>query len=126
MSAIRYQDSTLADFNFIEAKVMLDRGIQSNNGNVHIAFGSDDWGTDCGVVADTNDDMAFLYCNLHTSENYMEGPAVPFNTWHTVRIEIDPESTELKYIVDGQQIATYTPPEADVLRKAKFGIFGGE
>jgi hypothetical protein len=42
-----------------------------------------------------------------------------FNTWHTVRIEVDPE-IRVTFYVDGQEVGSYKPPDAEQLKGEVF------
>lgn len=119
------QNISFSEASFIEAKLMLDRQIETSNGTVTIGFESTNykvrWGIACGIWGKNQDDVANTFCWIYPPEKLIEGPSVNYNTWHTLRIEAHPESSKLNISVDGQEFGDYQTPDADML-KAKFNL----
>ena len=53
------------------------------------------------------------------------GQLVELGTWHTVRIEVDPNSMTITYYIDGLVVDSYVPFDAEKLRGAKFQFVVG-
>lgn len=125
-NARRLSNITFSDFSFVETKLMLASEIQTSNGNTAIGFSASTdnvfWGIDCGLLGGTQDNFARIFCWVFPAEKLIEGPTVNYNTWHTVRIEINPETVELRIFADGQRFGSYNPPEADILKQEQFRV----
>lgn len=44
------------------------------------------------------------------------------NTWHTFRIEVDPKLFKITYYLDGTEIGSHIPEEAEALKAANFQV----
>ncbi len=109
----------------IEAKLMVE---QPQIGHAFIFIGTPSLNeySDC-VFGWQASNIAQLGCNYMVNSGKRNGYStdkrmVDYGTWHTLRIEIRPELMEYKYFVDGNEIDTYTPPNADELKKENFTI----
>ena len=47
------------------------------------------------------------------------------NVWHRVRIEIVPDTFQMKFYIDGQFISSHIPKEAEQLKNSKFTLSVG-
>lgn len=51
-----------------------------------------------------------------------DGWEADYGIWHTVRIEIDPDTMTFTYYINGLLFGSYTSPHAEVLRDAMFNL----
>lgn len=113
------------DFDFIEAKIMLDSRLETENGNVAIGFYAsvgEFWVMDCGISGNSQDSMGNVFCYISPPLEFISGPSVEYDAWHTIRIQVNPNSTEIKAFIDGQQFASYDPGNANELRQKIFNL----
>jgi hypothetical protein len=102
-----------------EARLKLDS--QEYAGNLHLALeaevpeGDDWWWTECALY----EDWLGCYADLGYQP---EGISVTPGTWHTVRIDVDPDTMTFTYYVDGRVEGTFVPPNAERLKNADFAL----
>ncbi len=130
LNALRYEVATFEEFNIVEARLMFDGEMQTNEGNVAIIFGTTLgekwWDAGCGLYGHTQKPTAQSHCVVFSGDNReysIDGPGVAYDTWHVVRIELNPESAELRFFIDGQPVGTHTPADAEALKTAEFVIY---
>jgi hypothetical protein len=126
LNALNYSDVSLGEFSFIEARLRLDDDLQTNNGAAIIKFYTslDSW-VECGLVGGTDSDAVSSYCGVYSAKGTayeVDGPEANYDTWRTVRIELNPETTAITFLVDGQEVGAYTPPEVEALKQAEFTV----
>jgi hypothetical protein len=126
LNALDYTDVPLGEFSFIEAGLRLDDKMQTNNGAVAIKFYTslDSW-AECGLVGGADSEVADSYCGVYSEKGpayEVNGPAANYDTWRTVRLELNPETAAITFFVDGQQVGAYTAPEAEALKQAEFTV----
>jgi hypothetical protein len=128
LNALLYQGAAFGQVSFVEARLKLDSEIQAERGAVTLLLASslDRW-AECSLYNGTEQGQAQLSCGVasdrngtFTEEYNVAGPATAYDTWHTVRIEMNPESGEFAFYVDGQSIGAHTPVEAEALKTAQF------
>ncbi len=86
---------------FTEAKMMLDPKIVKQGTNFHLELSFSNGWMNCSVEAggDTQ--------KIHCKDFYAD---ISPGTWHVIRIEFFPDTTTFIYLVDGQELGTYIPP----------------
>ncbi len=130
--ARQYDGFQLMEPTFFEVKMMADYGGQDNNA-VHLSLRTDsplDIYTDCLYWLGDGDSPNIhvsLHCNYIDSQMtethiIRNGTNVTPGTWHTLRIEVDPNTTTFTYFADGQLIGSHTPTNAEMLKTAKFSL----
>ncbi|NJN97273.1 MAG: hypothetical protein HC875_25905, partial [Anaerolineales bacterium] len=126
--ALDYEEVEFGQIGFVEARLKLDSDISAKQGAVSVLLTNslDSW-AGCGLAGNADIDQAQLSCNVASFRNEVfaevyraDGPAVDYDTWHTVRIEMNPESGELTFFADDQPIGTHTPEEIEPLKTAQF------
>jgi hypothetical protein len=102
--------------------------MQAERGAVTLLLASslDRW-AECSLYGGSEQAQAQLFCGVASDRNgtFMEeynvaGPATAYDTWHTVRIEMNPESGEFTFFVDGQPMGIHAPAQAEALKTAQF------
>lgn len=126
--ALKHENFTLENDIFIEAKFMVEE--TQPDSNVHIAFSSDlpsEAYTDC--VLGNGDTKASISCAFSTVVGTQDrtvyetsSTLVGLGTWHTVRIELKLSTMMLTYYSDGLKIGSYSPPNTEALKTAKYNI----
>jgi serine/threonine protein kinase len=128
LNALHYQAAEFGQIGFIEARLKLDGDLPASQGAVSVLLASslDNWAY-CSLNGGPEQAQAQLSCGLASDRNGMfteeyraAGPAVAYDTWHTVRIEMKPDSGELTFFADGQTIGAHTPAEIERLKSAQF------
>ncbi len=111
----------MKDFNFFEAKIKLDGNTGTSLGNVGIQIdtGNNYW-LGLGIFGGLDADKPHIKCD--TSEGYGKPFPAQYNTWYTLRIEINPETMIISCFVDGQRIDSFTPSKLDTFEEAHFSI----
>ncbi|MFN8455633.1 MAG: hypothetical protein U0401_13365 [Anaerolineae bacterium] len=126
LNAVKYSDVPWGKFTFIQAKLRLDDEIQTDNGTAIIKFYTSlkSW-AECGLVGGTDSEAVSTYCGVFNEKGTLyeaNGSEASYDTWRTLKIELNPETAEITFLVDGRQIGVYTPPEVDALKQAEFTI----
>lgn len=129
----RYSSLTLDQFQFVEAKLLLSSETETGGG------GYGDFSLGVSTPLKDNRDLTFqctiaretpvrVKCTVYVwnntekhVEDYTEIGSKPtgFDTWHTVRIEVDREANAT-FSIDGQPLGSYRPQQAD---QVKYGFF---
>jgi len=109
---------------FFEAKLMLSSDDHAGSVllHIHASFPEDGgWYSTCRIEKDSA-----IVCKDAPSP-WIEGHGyyppqklVDYDTWYTVRVEVDPETMMFTYYVDGEMLDFHVPIDADKLRKARF------
>lgn len=115
---------------FVEAKVMLDSNFKASTGSAGIGidtFSTPGWYCFCRIgglqrnieaeVTCKTDENGSLYGRYLTS-----GFRVQYNTWHTLRFEINPDTAAISFFFDGQQIGSYTPADPETFKEDTFSL----
>jgi predicted Ser/Thr protein kinase len=128
LNALSYQEVEFGQIGFVEARLKLAGDLSAEQGTVSVILANslDSW-VECTLSGGAEQAEGQLYCGAaserngtFTEEYRVDGPVVAYDTWHVVRIEINPESGEFTFFVDGQQIGTHTSTEIEALKTAKF------
>lgn len=128
LNALHYQGAGFGQIGFVEARLKLDSDLPGGRGSVSVLLTNslDSW-AGCSLAGDAELEQAQLSCGVASDRNgvfseeyHADGPAVAYDTWHSVRIEMKPNSGELTFFVDGQPIGTHTPAEIERLKSARF------
>jgi hypothetical protein len=126
LTALDYAEVPFGEFDFIETGLRLDDDIQTNNGAVIVKiYTSLDRWAECGLSGGRDSDAAYIYCGVYIendTEYEVEGPATDYDTWRTIRLELDPETAAITFVVDGQELGTYTTPDAAALKEADLTV----
>lgn len=126
LNAVEYSDVPWGEFNFIQARLRLDDEIQTNNGAALIKFYTslNSW-TECGLVGGTESEAVSTYCGVYNEQGTLyeaNGPEASYDTWRTLKIELNSETAEITFLIDDQPMGAYTPPDVDALKQAEFTI----
>jgi serine/threonine protein kinase len=120
---------TYAQVGYIQARLKLSNYKGSRHADVHAQLWADfqdyQWWTSCDVLMESSSsDKGFFNC--HDGRIYTNGSStndystslIPVNTneWQTVRIEIEPETFQLNYYLNGELIGERVPSDADKLK----------
>ena len=120
---------SLEQFSYIEARVKVNQQHKGNMGNINIWLEKDSWYVGCGLSVGPT--QPIFFCNQgeapFTSNDYYQESSTPaaYDRWYTVRIEIDPQTFELTFFIDGQYFGHWQPANADQLLKDKFNVVIG-
>ena len=125
----------LTDLGQIEARLKLTSKEGEEHANINISLISNDTTDSTSSGTGTN---WFMSCHTNKWSNdppYMNcwtpkwdsppnpgGVRASFNTWHTFRMVIDPETVTFRFYMDGLYYASYTPPEAAELKDDSFHL----
>jgi hypothetical protein len=112
---------------FLEGRMMLSSDHQGGYMNVTIALnaspGGQVWWSQCGLAA-TASGPPHALCDI---TNYRDAQPefsrlvpITFDTWHVVRMEIDPEGYEVSFYLDGDLIGRSIPEDSERLRGLSF------
>lgn len=124
-----------SEIGYLEAKMKL---LSTDNGGMNILLrvpldGKDEWATTCSIQrfsaaqAEFSCDV-FSYINGKNKGEYVtESFPVKYDEWHTAKIELTPDTLELRFYFDGDLIGKHTPADANLLKakylRASFGIY---
>jgi PKD repeat protein len=77
------------------------------------------WYAECGLAGATHLSQASFGCyifirqgNSYPNEYETPGIAVNYDTWHTIRIELDPNTANVRFYLDNALIGSHTPSDA--------------
>jgi len=130
LTTYKYHEIPLDRPTFFEARLMLSP--DANAGNVHLDLRTqlspdETWYAQCVIGQREGKGSAGCFNEaIHQGQGEVtygsESIPVPFGSWHTVRMEVDPATMTFGYFVDGQFVGSHTPLEADRLKEAKFTL----
>jgi hypothetical protein len=131
LSAIHYIDFTLEDPTFFEAKLMLDP--EHHEGYVQFQLwgslpGDDAWFTQCLIIPTTTVGWGQIFCwdsvwpEQPGHSYFSEVFYIELGTWHSVRIEFDPTTTEFTYFIDEREMGSNVPVDAERIGDAEFTL----
>jgi serine/threonine protein kinase len=124
LTAIELSALKIVAIEAVEAGIRLDRDFEASYGDVSLSIGglvADEWWWfGCNIAAEQGDTEAWAGCD--SSEDYAEGITVQFNTWHTLRFEIDPDTMTITFLVDGQKIDEFMPADPVAIKQAEFAV----
>lgn len=113
---------------FLEGRMMLSGDHQGGYMNLTIALnaspGGEVWWSQCGLAANANGPPHALCDFTNSTRNsqpeFSRVVPVTFDTWHVVRMEIDPEGYEISFYLDGRLIGRGIPGDSERLRGLSF------
>ena len=120
---------TIDQIGFIEAELKLDSDIEASEwGDVYVGttglLDESQWWAVCYILGKQGGQgSATAGCNASNYEG--NSISVPYDSWHTVRLEINPDTAVMSFFIDGQQIDSFVPAEPEVLGNAAFNVFVG-
>ncbi len=118
----RYQWK-IDEIGYIEAKLMLDSNIQASEGDIGIGISGHNWWLNCSIYSKKDSGNSWAWANCSTSDNYSaDGFTVDPNSWHTMRLEIDPDTANISLFVDGQQFGRYVSGDLNTFKESEFTI----
>jgi ABC-type branched-subunit amino acid transport system substrate-binding protein/Tol biopolymer transport system component len=130
LAASKYHEISLDRPIFFEARLMLSP--DANAGNVNLELRTElspdeEWYAQC--LIDNPEGEAWAGC-FNEAIRHGQGDVtyssesipVPFGSWHTLRMEVDPATMTFNYFVDGQFVGSHIPLDAERLRKARFTL----
>jgi hypothetical protein len=112
----------IGEIGFVEAKLMLDENIEASHGTVTTGIGFGSWWLHCDVGSRQGNQWAWAIC--HTTDGFgTTGVSVPFNSWSTIRFDINPDTATIIFSVDGRQLGgSYIPSNLEEFKQADFHI----
>lgn len=117
---------TIGQIGFIEAKMMLDSNIKAlDGGNVHTVFSGNingsDWYSVIYIGGGQGNSDALI--GFDTADYNGESvPSVAYNSWHTVRFEINPETAVISAFVDGKKLDETVHSNPEAFKQSDFKI----
>jgi len=121
---------TIDQLGFVEAKVMLDSNIKASSGSVGIGidnFTSPTWWLFCEISSRLGDVEAWANCKTDEDASVhgiysANGLSVQYNTWHTMRFEINPDTAAILFYIDDQQIGSFIPIAPETFKETQFSL----
>lgn len=111
----------------------------TDNGGIILFFNTDiaagTWSTNCFMQrSNLSTTQAMFGCGSDinangqtVSEYSTQSIAVNYNEWHTIKMELIPETFKIRYFLDDKLIGEYTPVNADELKnkvlRFAFGVY---
>ena len=127
LQATRHKEVPIDSPTFFEAELMVPK---AQSGHVYLQVISRQSKVYIDCSAGTSRGAAFgcgYNDNISPIEDY-DFFIGDYGTWHTVRIEIEPSTMTITYYVDGREIRSFVPPNAQQLKSENFtfevGFFG--
>lgn len=119
----------LGDLGYFEAKLRLGSDVTGILAFVKIQLTTDliseGWWTQCRLNGYGSRSPDFV-CDAFTHENgdfvnefLSEATPINYDTWYTVRIQIDRNSGQIDYLLDGEKVGTYVPQTPETLMASK-------
>jgi len=109
MSYSRFSEPT-----FFEAREYLDPSTTDNGGHLYIAITNEYGHSNCGVFGDSSNRQSVRCWSEYYGKNVE--PAIGLSSiepgWHIFRFEIEPETMNIAYIIDGKQVGVYNPKDS--------------
>jgi serine/threonine protein kinase len=136
LTARRYAGVVLDAVTVVEARLKLDSKehptSQQDSGGVHLTWnantadGKDQWVAMCELIGDTTD-RAGVRCHDWWNDgaqgtSVMEEGRVNYGEWYKFRIEIDPATMRVTYFIEGDEVGSFVPVDAEKLKTARFSL----
>jgi hypothetical protein len=117
LQATNYREVGIRGTTVFEAQLMIS---QEQSGHLFMEVISYPSGVVIDCTAKPSDEVVEVGCgygdkNSVPIENYHE-LVIAYNTWHTVRIEIEPETMTIAYYADGEELKRFVAPAAEKLK----------
>lgn len=77
------------------------------------------WNSQCGLYGSTSGNQVWAFCEhayKDMESTYTSGVITDFGDWHVFRIEIDPDSGEVAYYIDGNFEESILLENIDIMR----------
>jgi hypothetical protein len=126
----KHSNWLLPDLGYVEARLMLDSNFDGEFAASYVSVDSNDtdWGLACfvemcktGSFCTHEWDRPLMGC-VSPDQYYPDLIGVEYNTWHTARIEVDPETVTFHFYFDGYFFDSFTPPNAAALKDDSFHV----
>jgi PKD repeat protein len=128
---------TLPQLQQYEGKLKISSDHTGGWAMVEIKIASDNipghgYWTQCYLGAGSGDVLPGFYCdaNVSTGDTFnteywvggttVNGIAINFNTWYTVRFEVNPDTAQISYYLNNTLVGSYIPTIADSMKTANF------
>ncbi|GAB4448607.1 MAG: hypothetical protein Kow0031_31110 [Anaerolineae bacterium] len=122
------------EIKFFEAKFMLDNQFQVSDGGIGtiIEMGAGDdswWWFNCVLWGSQGSTELWADCGVNNADNMNSGlddlssansQQVQPGVWHTFRTEIDPNTAEIKFYLNNEQIGNYIPDQPEIFKSGEF------
>jgi hypothetical protein len=131
LTATNYVDFTLQAPTFFESKLMLDP--EQHEGYVQLELWGalpeeEGWLAQCLIIPTETVGWGQIYCwdspwpmqpghSFFSTVYYVE-----LGTWHSTRIEFDPNTTTFTYIIDERVMGSHVPVDAERIGEADFTL----
>jgi len=128
----RAENNAIGDLSYFEARLRLGGDPTGAHAFVKIQLtanlGSRGWWTQCRLNGYGSRPPDFV-CDAFTHENgdfvneFLSDPTpIEYDVWYTVRIEIDPNSGRIDYLLDGESVGTYVPQTLETLMASSANV----
>ena len=113
------------EIGFVEGTVYMDSRTDPSIGSVGLSIAGlvDDkwWWLGCGI--ETNEEPNSPQALCRSSDGYTSsGIDVQYNSWHTIRIEVDSDSANMTLFIDGMKAGTYPHPNPESFKQSLLRI----
>lgn len=133
LDARKFDFAKISQPSFFQAKIMFDLGQYggSPGNNIHLKLtatteqGEYIWFTECNIhhVSDLQAESDCWSADKQYQPVYgSKKTLVDFRTWHIVRIEVHPSTMTFSYYLDGKDIGSQIPTDANLLKNAHFTL----
>ncbi len=133
MSPIYNSTWSLENLPIIEAKLQLDSSKRGQGSFIKIITYTElsgrDWWSEC-MLNNGEYEYTFFFCDIYSGERTEDDmPVYEYQTsvfngnydeWYTARIEIDAETIEFSFYLNGKLIGSHVPKDAEELQQASF------
>lgn len=121
--AKKYENFSFKQLNFFEAKILLQESSTTGNVQIHMYSNNPEWWAECLVHRYSTGIFTSCISTKWPTESFdyqTEFIQTDFNQWNTVRMEINPETSEFSFYINGQFAGSYIPAEAERLKSSRF------
>ena len=131
LTTAKHSNWLLSDLGYVEARLMLDSNFDGETAAVEVQLTSNDidWLLTCYIaMCKTGQfcthpwDRPVMNCLSFPDQFMADAISVEYNTWHTARIEVDPETVTFHMYFDGYNFNSFTPPNAAALKDDSFHV----
>jgi hypothetical protein len=115
-----YKVYRIDEAKFVEAKLKLDENFQASLGDVGVGLlGDHDWWLKCSIYSWQGNSTAEVHCSGE-KDYTSDAVGVQYNSWYTIRLEINPDLSTISFFLDDKQFDSYTLPNSDIIKQ--FGV----
>lgn len=113
----------LSQINYVESRLMLNGNLPSQGGEIGVVLATaadpNHWFVRCDIQGKQGENTASALCKL--AGGFSTSPiAAAYDTWHTLRFEVDSEKTALAFFVDDQPAGSYALPDTSSLEDMEY------